>query len=90
MRFKVVGNDTEIVEAFSLDITAEEMLKTFISRHPELNCSLDPNVTTFTSRGIINQDKDTLKKKLSELRIKANSIIMIEDKRGVELALYFY
>lgn len=86
MKFKFVNLVDEIIEEVDLNKTANEILTKFIEKYPQYNLSLDPNQTTFTSRGVINQNKENLNKTLIQLKLKQNSIIMIEDKRDVELA----
>lgn len=86
MKFKLVNQDKEIIEEMNLNNTAREELQRLINKYPQYELSLDPNVTTFTCRGIINQDERKLGKTLKELRLNQNSVINIEDKREVELA----
>ena len=86
MRFKIVNTDTEIIEDIDLEKTAREELQRFIEKYSQLQLSLDPNITTFTGRGIINANSKNLNKTFKQLKLKQNSIINIEDKRDVELA----
>lgn len=86
MRFKIVNQDKEFVEEINLDKIVREELQRLIYKYPQYGLSLDPNVTTFTCKGIINQDDKKLGQTFRQLRLKQNSVISIEDKREVELA----
>lgn len=86
MKFKIVNHDIEIVEEVDLNKTIKEELLRFIEKYPQYNLSLNPTITTFTSRSVLNKDAETLSKTLKQLKLKQNSLISICDTRNVELA----
>ena len=87
MKFKLINQDIEIVEEVDLNKTAKEELLRFINKYSQYNLSLNPTITTFTSRIVLNKDEETLNQTLKQLKLKQNSIISICDTRNVELAL---
>lgn len=82
----IIIHDIEIVEEVDLNKTIKEELLRFIEKYPQYNLSLNPTITTFTSRSVLNKDAETLSKTLKQLKLKQNSLISICDTRNVELA----
>ena len=87
MRFKFASFDKEFIEEIDLSKTVREELTRIISKYSQYNLSLDPNITTFTCKSILNQNEDSLDKTFSQHKMKQNNIITIQDKRDVELAI---
>ena len=87
MKFKIVNRDIEIIEEVDLNKTAREEFTRFIEKYPQYNLSINPTITTFTSRSVLNKDDETLNQTLKQLKLKQNSLISICDTRNVELAL---
>jgi len=87
MKFKISSNSEEFDEFINLNETVRNELTKVINKHSALELSLDPNEWTFQSRSVLNQDEASLNKTFKAHRMTQNSVIMITDKRGVELAL---
>lgn len=87
MKFKISSNSEEFDEFINLNETVINELTKVINKHSALELSLDPNEWTFQSRSVLNQDEESLNKTFKAHRMNQNSIIIITDKRGVELAL---
>lgn len=87
MRFKFANEETEFFEEINLNKTVREELSRIINKYPQYKLSLNPNITTFTGRSILNQNEDSLNKTFKEHKLKINSFIMIQDKKDVELAV---
>ena len=87
MRFKIANEETEFCEEIDLNEKVRTELNRIIMKYPQLKLSLDPNITTFTGRSILNQNDISLDKTFKEHKMKNNSIITIQDKRDVELAI---
>lgn len=87
MRFKFANEETEFFEEIDLNKTVREELGRIINKYPQYKLSLNPNITTFTGRSILNQNEDSLNKTFKDHKLKTNSFIMIQDKKDVELAV---
>ena len=87
MKFKLANTSTDFDEFIDLNETVEAGLNKVIEKHPNLHLNLDPKEWTYTSRSVLNQDEESMKKTFKAHRMNQNSIILINDKRGVRLAL---
>lgn len=87
MKFKISSNSEEFDEFINLNETVRNELTKVINKHSALKLSLDPNEWTFQSRSVLNQDIESLNKTFKAHKMNQNSVIIINDKRGVELAL---
>jgi hypothetical protein len=87
MKFKISSKAEEFDVFIDLNQTVEAGLNKVINDYPNLELNLDPNDWTYQSKSILNQNPESLKKTFKEHRMNQNSIITINDKRGVELAL---
>ena len=87
MKFKISSTSEEFDVLIDLNQTVEAGLNKVKTDYPNLQLSLDPNQWTYQSKSILNQNKESLKKTFKEHKMKQNSIILISDKRGLELAL---